>query len=206
DHDRDLAAQRGQPAAVPLGGAELGGERHVPPLAQALQERRVDRGHVPPVGDDDHGAPSGRRGGAGGHRDRLRPARAGQRGPDRPRRGAPVQRPQERLPGGVVPPRPGRDRQRRLAGAGGRRAGLGLADRDDRRSAGLLAVLVLLLPGSGGLRRPGAFSGGGGGAVRPVRAGPSGGLGHFGGGEDRGGAVLRAGGLRGAVLPAPARG
>ena len=158
DHP-DRTPQHGQPAAVPLGRAEIGGQADVASLAAQARggQRRVDAGQVAGVRHDDDHAAAGRGRGGGGDGDLGGPLGAGQGRPGRPDRAALGQRGQERLSGWVPGPRaglgPGR---RRVLPDGGRavcaRVRGGRCGRSGRGGAGVRADTVT-----------GRWCGGGGG-------------------------------------------
>ena len=123
-HDHGLAAQGGEPAAVALRGAEVGGERDVGGRGGCRVrwvrgrdqrcQRLVDAGQVTRVGHHDDRATAGARGGDGGPGDLFRPGRAGKRRPGRASRAARGERAEERrsrrVPGpgaGIRARRPG---------------------------------------------------------------------------------------------------
>ena len=107
-HDQGLAAQRREPAPVPLRGAEVGGERDVqggcrtggrlggePRLPGQLSQCGVDAGQVAGVGNDDDRAAARARGGEGGAGDLVGPAGPRQRRPGRAGRAAAGERVEE---------------------------------------------------------------------------------------------------------------
>ncbi len=101
-HDRRLAAQRREPAAVPFGGAEVGGERDVGGVMAF--ERLADPREVARVGHDDHHATARARARLRGARDLVRPARPGHGGPGGAGRPAGAERVEEGRPGRVPVP------------------------------------------------------------------------------------------------------
>jgi len=85
DHPGHAAPDR-EPAAVALGRPEAGRQGDVLARAEQGTQGRVDLAEVAGVGDDDKRSPPARGSRRRGARDLVRPVRAGQGRPDRPRR------------------------------------------------------------------------------------------------------------------------
>ena len=82
DGEALVAPRHGEPAAVALGGAEVGGQGGHLVLAQELDAGGVEAVEVAPVGHDDHRPVPGADRGAGGLGEATRPVLPGQRLPD----------------------------------------------------------------------------------------------------------------------------
>ena len=124
--DQRLAAPDREPAAVPLRGAQVGGERDIAGHRTRLRgagvlgarhargggaghgghrrERLIDAGQVAGVWHHDQGTAAGARRSDGGERDLLRPVGSWERRPGRPGRAAERDRVEKRLAGGVSDP------------------------------------------------------------------------------------------------------
>ena len=101
DHDPPATARDGEEVAVALRGTGVSGEHDVLVGTEHRGQRGVDPRDVLAVRHDDQGAAAARDRGRDGVRDERRPVGAGGRAPDRPRRPAVGQVPEERGRGRV---------------------------------------------------------------------------------------------------------
>ncbi len=116
DDRPDGPAAHREPPPIPLGRAEVGGQRHGGPYPRRRLDRREHPVDVAQVGDDHEGAAARRQRRGDGLADRRRPVGPRDGRPHRPRRPPVRERVQEARP--VLVRRPGRARRRRGRGRG----------------------------------------------------------------------------------------